>query len=194
VVGEARDGREAVETVVRHRPDVVVMDLVMPEMDGLTAIATLKRQVPDVRFLVLSTYGDAERVLGAVRAGADGYLLKDVDARELERAIRQVHAGRPYLHAEAARRLAEVAGRPAPTTERLTRREQEILALLASGLANREIGQRLGIAEKTASVHVSNILGKLSVTSRTQAALQAAALGLVPRGDPASREGHRSHG
>jgi DNA-binding NarL/FixJ family response regulator len=122
-------------------------------------------------------------VLGAVQAGADGYLLKDVEVGELERAIRAVCAGRPYLHPEATRHLLQATAQPAEPPERLTGREREVLVLLARGLTNRQIAGELSIAEKTVSVHVSNILSKLQFASRTQAALYAARAGLIAEGE-----------
>jgi len=189
IVGEARDGKEALAVVEATRPHLVLMDLVMPGMDGVEAIAAIKQRWPAVRVIALTTFAEAELVLGAVQAGADGYLLKDVDVQELARALRTVHAGQPYLHPEATRHLLRATTRPDPVPERLTRREQEVLVLVARGLTNRAIAQALGIAEKTASVHVSNVLAKLSLASRTQAALYAAHVGLVPLDEVAMIDG-----
>jgi DNA-binding NarL/FixJ family response regulator len=189
VVGEARDGKEALAVVEAARPHLVLMDLVMPGMDGVEGIAAIKQRWPAVRVIALTTFAEAELVLGAVQAGADGYLLKDVDVQELARALRTVHAGQPYLHPEATRHLLRATTRPGPAPERLTRREQEVLVLVARGLTNRAIAQALGIAEKTASVHVSNVLAKLSLASRTQAALYAAHVGLVPLDEVAMIDG-----
>jgi NarL family two-component system response regulator LiaR len=180
LVGEACDGQEALEVVGALRPDLVLMDLVMPGMDGVAAIAALKQAQPAVRVMALTTFAEAELVLGAVQAGVDGYLLKDVDVQELARAVQTVSGGQPYLHPEATRHLLRATVRPDPDPERLTRREQQVLALVARGLTNRAIARELGIAEKTASVHVSNLLAKLSLASRTQAALYAAQTGLLP--------------
>ena len=189
MVGEACDGREAVAVVTAVRPDVVLMDLVMPEMDGVAAITTIKRDAPDVRIIALTTFAETDLVMGAIQAGVDGYLLKDADVQELATAVHMVHAGRPYLHPEASRHLLRAAAHPAPSLDHLTKREQEILGLVARGLTNREIARALDIAEKTASVHVSNVLGKLSLSSRTQAALYAAQVGIAPTGDsPSERE------
>jgi len=185
LVGEARNGREAIEVVQTQQPDLVLMDLVMPELDGVAAIEAIKRQHPEIPIIALTTFAEADLVHGAVQAGAEGYLLKDVDVQELARAIRTVHGGQPYLHPAATRHLLRVATRPAQTPERLTEREREVLTLVARGLTNRQIARELGIAEKTVSVHVSNVLGKLDLTSRTQAALYAAQTGLVPLGDGA---------
>lgn len=179
LAGEAANGREALELVAMAKPDVVLMDLVMPEMDGVAAIAALKERWPRLPVMALTTFAEAELVVGALRAGADGYLLKDVDVHELARAIHTVHSGQPYLHPVATRHLLRTTARPAAPVEQLTEREQAVLRLVGHGLTNKEIGQELGITEKTASVHVSNILGKLALSSRTQAALYAAQTGLV---------------
>jgi DNA-binding NarL/FixJ family response regulator len=185
LAGEADGGRAAIELAAALQPDVVLMDLVMPEVDGVAAIAAIKRAQPGVRIVALTTFADAELVLGAVQAGADGYLLKDVDVQELTRAIHTVYGGQPYLHPEATRHLLQATARPEQPAERLTGREQEVLALLARGLTNRQIADTLTISEKTVSVHVSNMLSKLGLASRTQAALYAARVGLVPPGDTA---------
>lgn len=188
LVGEAGNGREALAVVAATHPDLVLMDLMMPEMDGLTAIAALKAQPAPPRIIALTTFAEAEQVLGAVQAGADGYLLKDMEMQELARAVRTVLGGQPYLHPAATQHLLRATARPAAPPERLTAREQEVLVLVARGLTNREIARALAISEKTASVHVSNLLGKLGLTSRTQAALHAARLGLVTlgSGDPST--------
>lgn len=183
LVGEAVSGREAVDMAASLHPDVVLMDLVMPELDGVAAIELIKRDHPAVRIIALTTFADADLVLGAVQAGADGYLLKDVDVQELTGAIRTVHGGRPYLHPQATRHLLQATARPQPSPDPLTSREQEVLALVGRGLTNRQIADALSISEKTVSVHVSNLLGKIGLTSRTQAALYAARSGLVPPGD-----------
>ncbi|MGE0542602.1 MAG: response regulator [Dehalococcoidia bacterium] len=177
VAGEAPDGREAVALVSSVQPDIVLMDLVMPVMDGVTATEAIKRADPHIRVIALTTFSEAELVLGALQAGADGFLLKDVEIGELSDVIRAVHSGRPYLHPEATRHLLNVTTRPraVPSTS-LTQREQTVLSLVAQGLTNREIADQLGIADKTVSVHVSNLLGKLGLASRTQAALYAAQL------------------
>jgi NarL family two-component system response regulator LiaR len=179
LAGEAADGAEAVAQTLAQRPDLVLMDLVMPGVDGVQAIATIKRDAPATRVLALTTFADAELVLGAVQAGADGYLLKDVGVPELARAIRSVHAGQPYLHPEATRHLIQATARPEPASVHLTQREQAVLTRVARGLTNRQIADELAISEKTVSVHVSNLLGKLGLTSRTQAALYAARIGLI---------------
>jgi two-component system, NarL family, response regulator LiaR len=183
LIGEASNGREAVELALAQRPDLALMDLVMPEMDGVAAIAELKRAMPTLKIIALTTFADADLVLGAVQAGADGYLLKDIDVSELTRAIRTVTGGQPYLHPEATRHLLQATARPEQPSERLTSREQEVLAFVARGLTNRQIADALTISEKTVSVHVSNVLSKLGLASRTQAALYAARAGLVPVGE-----------
>ncbi len=182
-IGEARNGREAVQVVAELHPDLVLMDLVMPEMDGVAAIGAIKEAHPGVRVVALTTFAEAELVLGAVQAGADGYLLKDMELSELERAIRTVHAGQPYLHPEATRHLLQATAQPAEPPDRLTRREREVLVLIARGLSNRQIATKLTITEKTVSVHVSNILSKLQLESRTQAALYAARTGMIPESE-----------
>jgi NarL family two-component system response regulator LiaR len=184
LVGEAGGGREAVDLTAALRPDVVLMDLVMPEMDGVAAITLIKREQPAVRIIALTTFAEAELVLRAVQAGADGYLLKDVDVQELAAAIRAVHGGQPYLHPEATRHLLQATARPDRPAERLTGREQAVLTLVARGLTNRQIADSLAISEKTVSVHVSNVLNKLGLSSRTQAALYAARIGLLPPDEP----------
>ncbi len=183
LVGEAVNGYEALELVTKLHPDVVLMDLLMPELDGVAATALIKRDQPAVRIIALTTFAEAELVLGAVQAGADGFLLKDVDVQELTQAIRTVHAGRPYLHPAATRHLLQATARPDPAPERLTGREQAVLALVARGQTNRQIGDALTISEKTVSVHVSKVLSKLGLTSRTQAALYATRIGLIPTSD-----------
>lgn len=180
LVGEAENGREALRLAGELHPDVVLMDLLMPEMDGVAAIGALKREHPSTRIIALTTFAESDLVIGAVQAGADGYLLKDVDVQELTRAIRTVHGGQPYLHPEATRHLLQATTRPEQPIERLTSREQEVLQLVARGMTNRQIADALSISEKTVSVHISNLLGKLGLASRTQAALYAARAGLVP--------------
>jgi DNA-binding NarL/FixJ family response regulator len=182
-VGEARDGRQAIEAVAVLRPDIVLMDLVMPELDGVAAIAAIRQGHPRTRVIALTTFAEAELVLGAVQAGAAGYLLKDVELAELERAIHAVHGGRPYLHPEATRHLLQATAQPAARTDALTAREREVLTQVAQGHTNRQIAAELRIAEKTVSVHVSNILAKLELGSRTQAALYAARAGLLVIGE-----------
>jgi len=182
VVGEAGDGEAALEAVARLRPDVVLMDLVMPRLGGVRAIERLREAAPATRVIVLTSFLDEDKVLPAVRAGAAGYLLKDVQPAELVRAIRIVDRGEALLHpAVAARVLRELAGNGARIErhELLTAREREVLALLAAGRANKAIAHELGVAEKTIKTHVGNILGKLGLSDRTQAALYAVREGLA---------------
>ncbi len=178
VVGEATDGEEAVAMTRALEPDVVLMDLMMPVMDGITAIQTIRSELPDVEIIALtSVLGDAS-VTGAVRAGAIGYLLKDVEAEELHRAIKAAAEGRVHLAPEAAARLMREVRAP-DRPEPLTGREAEVLGLLARGRANKQISAELFIEEKTVKAHVSSILRKLGVRSRTQAALHAVRAGVV---------------
>ena len=182
VVGEAENGREAVAKVDRLQPDVILMDLVMPEMDGIEAIHHITARQPGARILVLTSFAADDKVFPAIKAGALGYLLKDSEPEELVGAIRQVYRGEPSLHPTIARKvLQEVSGpseRP-PTPEPLTEREMEVLQLVARGQSNREIADELAISEATVRTHVSNILGKLHLASRTQAALYALREGLA---------------
>ena len=176
VVGEARDGREAIEQVTRLEPDVVLMDLVMPGVDGLEAIREITVHQPEVRILVLTSFAGVEKIFPAIEAGALGYLLKDSSPEELVEAIRQVHRGNASLHPAVARKLLEGICQPAGQRgeiEALTEREHMVLQLVAQGLSNREIAARLSISEATVRTHVSHILTKLELSSRTQAALYA---------------------
>jgi two-component system, NarL family, response regulator LiaR len=175
VVADVADGRQALVAVAEHDPDVVLMDLVLPEVDGVEAIRRIVSERPRVRVIALTSFLDDDKLFPAVRAGAAGYLLKDVEPAELVKAIRTVHAGEGLLHpAVAARLLEEVAaagGRAAH--ENLTPREREVVGLIARGLSNKRIALELGISEKTVKTHVSSILGKLGLTDRTQVALHA---------------------
>ncbi|MCE7870366.1 DNA-binding response regulator [bacterium CPR1] len=172
VVGEASDGLEALEKAHELKPDVVVMDLLMPRLDGIQAIARLRRELPEVEAVALTSVLDDRSVVGAVRAGAMGYLLKDARAEELCQAIRAAAAGQVQLSPQAAARLLEEMRSP-QSPERLTERETEVLRRVARGESNRAIAQTLSIAEKTVKTHVSNLLSKLGLSSRTQAALYA---------------------
>jgi NarL family two-component system response regulator LiaR len=176
VVGEADNGRGLVELVQESRADVVLMDIVMPEVDGIDAIRGLHRDSPGTRVLVLSSFADDAQVFAAVQAGAAGYLLKDVRPDDLAAAIRQVHAGRTVLHPDAAARLVERTQEPGAA---FTGRERDVLKLLTEGLANKEIARRLLISDKTVKTHVSSILQKLGVQDRTQAAVIAVRQRLV---------------
>jgi NarL family two-component system response regulator LiaR len=178
VVGEAADGEEALAAIERTAPDVVLMDLVMPGLDGIEALRRLRERAPGTRAIVLSSFIDDDKLFPAVRAGAAGYLLKDVQPQELVAAIRTVHAGGSLLHPVVAARLLDELAGSAPL-EQLTAREREVLALIGRGLANKVIARELGIAEKTVKAHVSSVLSKLGLTDRTQAALFAVREGLV---------------
>lgn len=179
VVGEAQNGAEALELAHKLKPDVVLMDLLMPVMDGITAIGAIRREVPEVEVIALTSVLEDASVVGAVKAGAIGYLLKDTQADELRRAIKAAAEGQVQLAPQAAARLLREVRTP-ESPEALTERETDVLRLLAMGRANKEIARELDIGEKTVKTHVSNILGKLGVQSRTQAALHAVRTGLVP--------------
>lgn len=182
VVGDVADGEQAVAAALDLDPDVVLMDLVMPGVDGVEAIGRIAQRSPATRVIALTSFLDDDKVLPAVRAGAAGYLLKDVEPQELVRAIRAAHEGEALLHpAVAARLMEEFAsehGRTAAESS-LTDREQEVLELIGRGLPNKLIARELGIAEKTVKTHVSAVLAKLGVTDRTQAALYALRNGLL---------------
>ncbi len=182
VVGEARDGREAVRRAQELQPDVVLMDLVMPNMDGVEATSQIKQSRPETHVIVLTSYVDDERVVPAIKAGATSYLLKDVASSDLVRAIRGAHAGQAQLHPEVARRLMQqvTAPRKSDAAAELTEREREVLQLVAQGRSNKEIARQLVVSERTVKGHVSNILGKLGLQDRTQAALYAVRHGLAP--------------
>jgi NarL family two-component system response regulator LiaR len=179
VVGEAADGEQAVREAERLCPDVVLVDLVMPKLDGVQTMRALRVRVPSARAVVLTSYLDDERLLPAIRAGAAGYLLKNVQPQELATAVRTAAAGQALIDPVVAARLVEALdGGRDDGADRLTPREREVLALLARGFANKRIATELGIAEKTVKTHVSNVLAKLGVSDRTQAALYASRLGL----------------
>jgi DNA-binding NarL/FixJ family response regulator len=173
VVGEAGDGEEAVGLAERLRPDIVLMDLVMPKLDGVAAMQQLRRRVPRARVIVLTSFLDDERVLPAMRAGAAGYLLKDVQPQELARAVRAAHAGEALIDPVVAARLVDALadGRDGERADQLTPREHEVLDLIGRGFSNKRIARELGVAEKTVKTHVSHVLAKLGVADRTQAAL-----------------------
>jgi len=178
VVGEARDGAEALKLAHQLRPDVVLMDLIMPVMDGITAIAAIRREVPDAEVVALTSVLEDNAVIDAIRAGAIGYLLKDTEADVLVKAIKAAAEGQVQLSPQAAARLMREVRAP-NSPEELTEREVDVLRLLAQGRSNKEIALLLSIGEKTVKTHVSNILSKLNVASRTQAALYAVRIGLV---------------
>ena len=182
IVGEAADGLDAVQEALRARPDVVLMDLVMPRLDGVAAMRELRRQVPHARVIVLTSFLDDERLLPAIQAGAAGYLLKNAEPAQLARAVREAHEGRAVIDPTVAARLvgALADGTPARgEDEGLTRRERQVLELIAGGRSNKRIALELGISEKTVKTHVGHVLGKLGVNDRTQAALVAVKRGLV---------------
>jgi DNA-binding NarL/FixJ family response regulator len=180
VVGEATNGSEAVEQTRRLGPDVVLMDMVMPVMDGVAATASIRRELPDTEVIALTSVLDDGTVIGAVKAGAIGYLLKDTQAEELCRAIKSAAAGQVQLSPQAAARLVREVRVPDVPPTMLTERETDVLRLLAAGKANKEIAAALTIGEKTVKTHVSSILSKLGVQSRTQAALYATQNNIVP--------------
>jgi two-component system, NarL family, response regulator LiaR len=175
IVGDAADGAEAVALAEQLRPAVVLMDLVMPKLDGVEAMRKLRERVPDARVIILTSYIDDERLLPAIRAGAAGYLLKNAEPKELARAIRAADAGEALIDPTVAARLVERLGdeRAGDSYQSLTTREREVLDLIARGFSNKRIALELGIAEKTVKTHVGNLLGKLGVTDRTQAAVYA---------------------
>jgi NarL family two-component system response regulator LiaR len=186
VVGEAQDGLEAVQKAGSLKPDVVLMDLVMPRMDGIEATRKITEAHPKVKVLVLTSFAADDKVFPAVKAGALGYLLKDSSPEELVEAIHRVHRGEPSLEPDIARKvLQEIShpGKEQPSSDPLTERELEVLRLIAQGLSNKEIASKIFIAEWTVRTHVSNILGKLHLASRTQAALHALRSGLASLDD-----------
>jgi DNA-binding NarL/FixJ family response regulator len=190
VIGEAADGEEALERSQRLRPDVILMDLLMPKLDGVGAMRRLRALVPESRVIVLTSFLDEDRVLPAIQAGAAGYLLKNAKPAELARAIRAANAGETIIDPTAASRLVHAisnsSSEAARERERLTRREREVLELIAGGQSNKRIALALGISEKTVKAHVGHVLAKLGVTDRTQAALLAVREGLVGDAGPRS--------
>lgn len=188
VVGEAADGQAALdELAVLERggalPDVVLMDLEMPRMGGVEACRRARERWPSVEIVVVTSFADGDSVRAALEAGANGYVLKDTDADGVARAIRQAAAGHMHLDPAAARTLSDSLRAPRSAAETLTPREREVLVLVASGASNREVARHLGVTERTARTHVSNILAKLDLRSRTQAALWAVREGLAPAPD-----------
>jgi NarL family two-component system response regulator LiaR len=179
IAGEAGDGEEGVVLAAELRPDVVLMDLVMPKLDGVSAMRALRERAPGTRVIVLTSFLDDEHLLPAMRAGAAGYLLKNVQPQELARAIRAADAGEALIDPAVAGRLVEALseGEQDVDYERLTPREREVLSLIGRGFSNKRIALELGVAEKTAKTHVSNLLGKLGLADRTQAALYASRVG-----------------
>jgi NarL family two-component system response regulator LiaR len=186
VIGEASNGNEAVQAAGELNPDVVLMDLVMPGMDGIHAIQEIRTNYSEARILVMTSFATDEMVFPAIKSGALGYLLKDSSPEELVEAIRQVHRGEPSLHPQIARRVLQEISQPptqARTEEPLTEREVEVLKLIARGMSNQEIAEKLVISETTVRTHVSRILSKLHLASRTQAALYALKEGLAELDD-----------
>jgi len=182
LVGEAENGKQAITMDLDLHPDVVLMDLMMPEMDGIACIREIKARRPEARILVLTNFAGEDMIFPAIKAGAMGYHLKDSSPEALEEAIRQVFRGEPSLHPLIAKKVLEEFHAPSEdklTYESLTKRELEVLNLIAQGLENREIARQLVVSEATVRTHVSNILGKLHLASRTQAALYALREGLA---------------
>ncbi len=185
VVGEAGDGQAALEQFAALRPDVVLMDIRMPVLNGVEATRRLREKWPEVRVIILTTFADDANVFDGLRAGARGYLLKDVSGADLAAAVRTVAGGGALIEPSVARRVVEEsarlapAARPAELPEPLSERELEVLRLVAAGLSNKEIGQKLSLAEGTVKNYVTNVLGKIDARDRTQAALRAKELGLI---------------
>ena len=182
VIGTAADGEEAVQGAARLNPDVILLDLQMPRKSGLEAIAEIKDQDPGARILVLTSFSDDDKVFAAIKAGALGYILKDASPNELLAAIGNVHAGKSSLDPEIALKVIHELNKPSklpPTEEPLTEREMEVLQLVARGLSNPQIAEELVISERTARTHISNILAKLHLANRTQAALYALRQGIA---------------
>jgi DNA-binding NarL/FixJ family response regulator len=185
VLGEAADGQAALDELAVHArsdslPDVVLMDLLMPRLDGVAATSAIKQRYPDVQVVAVTSFSEADRVYAALEAGAAGYLLKDAEADELAAAIRAARDGEVHLDPVVARKLTQLLVAPEHHATTLTTREREVVALVARGYSNREIADTLVISERTARTHVSNVLVKLGLASRTQAALWAIREGLAP--------------
>ncbi len=192
IVAEAANGQEAVQRAEEAQPDVILMDLLMPGMDGIEATRQITSSQPKTRLLVLTSFAADNKLFPAIKAGALGYLLKDSSPEELLRAIRQVHRGEPALHPTIARKLLQEIAHPAdvePAPEALTGRELDVLRLIAQGLSNQEIADELVVSEATVRAHVSRILGKLHLASRTQPALYAVREGLTADDDASREEG-----
>lgn len=184
VVGAAGSAEEALDLAGRLRPDVVLLDLELPGQDGVAAIPGLTAAGPETRVVIFTAYDTDERVLGAIRTGARGYLLKGAGAAEIARAIRAVHAGGSDLDPRVAARLVAAAGFPRPAPDRLSDREREVLGLIAEGLGNKQIARSLTISERTVKFHVASIFRKLGADNRAQAVALAVQRGLLPAGGP----------
>ena len=193
VSGEGSNGSEAVELATRLQPDVILLDLLMPHMDGVEATRKIMESNPQARVLILTSFGEDDKVFPAIRAGAQGYLLKDIQPRDLVQAIRETYQGKAQIHPDVARRLMKlVAGEAQPTEPKsevlnkelqgLTEREREVLEYIARGLTNHEIAEKIVISEKTVKTHVSNLLDKLELQDRTRAAIWALKHGLGGEG------------
>jgi two-component system, NarL family, response regulator LiaR len=180
LVGEAENGKSAIQLCAEILPDVILMDMVMPDMDGATATRAIRRQSPQTQIIALTSFKEGKLIRHALEAGAIGYLLKDVSADDLVRAIRAAHAGRATLSPEAAQALVETANQPPMPGLDLTEREREVLALMIEGLNNTQIAGRLTVSPSTIKSHVSNILSKLGVASRTEAVTLALRRGILP--------------
>jgi NarL family two-component system response regulator LiaR len=180
LAGEAESGEAAIQLCADLLPDVILMDMVMPDMDGAAATRAIRQQFPHVQVIALTSFKEGDLVKNALEAGAIGYLLKDVSADELVRAIRAAHAGRATLSPEAAQALVETANQPPAPGLDLTEREREVLALMVEGLNNTQIAGRLSVSSSTIKSHVSNILSKLGVASRTEAVTLALRNRIVP--------------
>lgn len=183
LVAQADSGEKALALCHQHHPDVVLMDLVMPKMNGAEATETLLNACPDTRVIALTSFKEQELVEGALKAGAIGYLLKDIDADDLADAIRQAYQGKPTLAPEAANVLIQASRKPYKPGIDLTERENEILNLLVEGLTNPEIAERLFVSKSTVKFHVSSILNKMQVSSRTEAVAKALQEGLIKKQD-----------
>ena len=185
VAGDAADGDQGVDAATRLRPDVILMDLVMPALDGVAAMRLLRERLPETRVIVLTSFLDDDKLLPALRAGAAGYLLKNAEPQEVVRAVRAAHAGQTVIDPVVAARLVETlaADDRGDPIDLLTPREREVLVLIGRGYANKRIALELGLAEKTVKAHVGHVLAKLGVSDRTQAAIAAVRAGLV---DPRS--------
>jgi NarL family two-component system response regulator LiaR len=179
VAGEAADGAEAVELAGRLLPDVVLMDLVMPRLDGVEATRKVREASPSTKVIVLTSFADDEKVFPAIKAGAAGYLLKDVHPAELAEAVRKASRGEALLAPSVAARLMQEVAGERPAASGLTERELEVLRLIARGMSNKQIAHELVVSEKTVKTHVSNILAKLHLADRTQAALYAVREGIA---------------